>query len=267
MQRGPRVQGVGRIDTPRAGGQPLGRGIWLDYMIVIPIVDLRDGCCVEPFDGANATRDARRAPAPDAPREWAHAGFRHLQVVDLDAAAGVGVNDFVLDELLRETNVEVQVAGDVHSGDRLDQLILAGVSRVVVGTRALEEPDWLAGIAADHPGSVIVSTDVRERRVHTRGQIRILAVDILDLVAELAALPLGGLLVSATPSDGMRPTDLALLEDLAEASPFPIMTCGGVTTLNDLRALAHRGIAAAVIGQPLYSGALDPRAVAQEFGE
>src|SRR5215213_7754749 len=95
-----------------------------------------------------------------------------------------------------------------------------------------------------------------------------LPVDILDVVEELSALPLGGLLVTAVHKEGqLGGTDLPLMEDVVESSTFPVYASGGVTSMQDLRALEHRGLAGAVIGMALYTGALDPVVVAGEFGE
>ena len=142
----------------------------------------------------------------------------------------------------------------------------AGFSRVVVDVAAVEEPEWLASIADGYPGSVLVATDVRERRVVTRGWVRNMSVDIFDVVEELSGLPLGGVLISvANGSGSLTSVDLSLLEDIAEECDFPVLTVGGVATMNDLRALEHRGVSAVVLGSVLYSGALDARAVAQEF--
>ena len=112
----------------------------------------------------------------------------------------------------------------------------------------------------------MVACDVRERRVTTRGWARTLPVDILDVVEELNGLSLGALLVTAVHREGqMRGTDLPLMEDVAEASRVPVLASGGVATMQDLRALEHRGIAGVVIGMALYTGALDPVVVAGEF--
>jgi phosphoribosylformimino-5-aminoimidazole carboxamide ribotide isomerase len=93
-------------------------------------------------------------------------------------------------------------------------------------------------------------------------------VDVLDVVDELNGLPLGGVLVTAVDLEGrMRGTDLALMEDVADRSNFPVIASGGVASLNDIRALEHRGVEAVVLGMALYTGVLDARAVAQEFGE
>jgi len=156
----------------------------------------------------------------------------------------------------------------VRSEERVEELLGAGAASVIVGTRAIEERDWLAELAQRHPGQIIVACDVRERRVTTRGWAHTLPVDILDVVEELNGLPLAGLLVTAVHKEGqLRGTDLPLMEDVAESSQFPVYASGGVTSIEDLRALEHRGIAGAVIGMALYTGAMDPVVVAGEFGE
>lgn len=237
-------------------------------MIAIPAVDIREGACVQLVGGSYADERVRLSDPVAVALSWVRLGFRRLHVVDLDAATGNGSNDGIVDEIVRESGVDVQVGGGIRSAERVQELFDAGATRVVVGTRGLEEPEWLAHIADLFPGLVVVATDVRERRVVTRGWVRTLPLDIFDVVEELNDLPLGGLLVTAVHREGqMAGTDLALMEDVAEASHFPVFASGGVTTMNDLRALENRGVAAAVIGMALYTGALDARAVAQEFSE
>jgi phosphoribosylformimino-5-aminoimidazole carboxamide ribotide isomerase len=236
-------------------------------MIAIPAVDLREGACVQLVGGSYADERVRLSDPVSVARGWPQMGFRRLHVVDLDAATGAGSNWKVVEAILREDSAEVQVGGGVRSTEMVEQILTAGAERVVVGTRALEDPDWLAEVASLHPGLVIVAADVRDRRVVTRGWTRTLPLDILDVVEELNALPLGGLLVTAVHLEGqLRGTDLALMEDVAATSHFPVIAAGGVTTMDDLHALERRGVQAAVIGMALYTGALDARAVAMEFG-
>jgi phosphoribosylformimino-5-aminoimidazole carboxamide ribotide isomerase len=237
-------------------------------VIAIPAVDLREGACVQLVGGSYAEERVRLANPLDVVRSWEHYGFRRLHLVDLDAATGHGSNLSLIRDILAEANVPVQVGGGVRSEDTVEELLGAGAARVIVGTRALEDRDWLAELAQRYPGQIIVACDVRERRVTTRGWARTLPVDILDVVEELNGFPLGGLLVTAVHKEGqLRGTDLPLMEDVAEGSHFPIYASGGVTTVDDLRALDHRGIAGAVIGMALYTGAMDPVVVAGEFGE
>ena len=237
-------------------------------MIAIPAVDLRDGTCVQLVGGSFAQEKVRLENPVEVARSWEHYGFHRLHVVDLDAAMGHGSNIAVVRSLLFDSTVPVQVGGGVRSDELVEELLEAGASRVIVGTRALEEPEWLAELAARHPGEIIVACDVRERRVTTRGWAHTLPLDILDVVEELNPLPLGGLLVTAVHREGLlQGTDLPLMEDVAESSNFPVYASGGVTTMQDLRALEHRGLAGVVIGMALYTGALDPVVVAGEFGE
>jgi phosphoribosylformimino-5-aminoimidazole carboxamide ribotide isomerase len=235
-------------------------------MIAIPTVDVRGGMCVGPSGAKNGAELPVGYPVNVA-RAWAASGFRRLQLVDRDLEAGNASNASVIEDVVRDGALELQISGDVRSLEQIERLADAGASRVVLGGRALDELDWLGHVADLFPGLLVVSTDVRERRVVTRGWVHGLPLDILDLVDDLAGVPLGGLLVSSVHLDAQHtPADLALLEDVAEACEFPVISAGGVTTMDDLRALEHRGVGGAVLGTVLYSGALDPRAVAQEFG-
>jgi phosphoribosylformimino-5-aminoimidazole carboxamide ribotide isomerase len=237
-------------------------------MIAIPAVDVRGGACVQLVGGSYAKERVRLPDPVEVARSWTRYGFRRIHLVDLDAATGHGSNPTVVRQILRDTPTEVQVGGGIRDSDQIADLLADGASHVVVGTRALEEPEWIAEVAAEFPGQVIVAADVRDRRLVTRGWARTLPTDILDTVEELNGLALGGLLVTAVHREGqMQGIDLPLMEDVAETSQMPVLASGGVASVHDLRALAHRGIAGVVIGMALYTGVLDPTAVAGEFGE
>ena len=237
-------------------------------MIAIPAVDIRDGACVQLVGGSYAAERIRIPDPAGVARAWTDAGFTRLHVVDLDAATGRGSNERIVRDLIGLSDMLVQVGGGVRSEDAIERLLRDGAEYVVVGTRAIEEPEWLHGIATQYPGVFIVAADVRERRVVTKGWEKLQHRDISDVIAELNDSPLGGVLVTAVHKEGqMRGTDLFLMEDVAEQSEFPVLASGGITTMNDLRELAERGIAGAVIGMALYTGALDPRAVSGEFSE
>lgn len=237
-------------------------------MIVIPAVDLREGKCVQ-LEGGDYDRERLRFDNPvEVARGWTRLGFRRLHIVDLDAATGRGGNAELVSELLREVDAACQVGGGIRSGDDIERLLQDGADRVVVGTRALEEPEWLAGTASTFSGRLIVAVDARDRRVVTRGWQRTLTRNVLDVVEELNDLPLAGLLVTAVHREGqLAGTDLFLMEDVADLAEHPVIASGGIATPRDLRELAERGIAAAVVGMALYTGALDARAVAEEFAE
>lgn len=235
-------------------------------MIVIPAVDLREGACVQLVGGSYADEQVRLENPLEVARGWTRAGFSRLHVVDLDAATARGDNAAIVRDILSEVPAHVQVGGGVRSGDTIERLLDEGATWVVLGTRALEEPEWLAGTASSFPGQLIVAADVRERQVVTRGWARTLSRTVLDVIEQLNDIPLGGVLVTAVHREGqLAGTDLFLMEDVAELSAHPVIASGGITTVSDLRELADRGIAAAVVGMALYTGAMDARAVAEEF--
>jgi len=237
-------------------------------MIAIPALDLRGGACVQLAAGSY-DQEVIRIPDPiGVALAWRQYGFRHLHVVDLDAVAGRGNNATEIQAILGATDVEVQVGGGIRSRELIERALNDGAQRVIIGTRALEDPDWLVEMCSLFPGFIVVAADVRDRKILSHGWTRTHPKLVLDLVQDLNGLPLAGVLVTAVHrEEAMRGTDLPLMEDVADTAEFPVFASGGLGSLNDLRALADRGVAAAVIGMALYTGAIDPWIVAEEFAE
>ena len=235
-------------------------------MIVIPAVDLRGGACVQLVGGSFAEERVRIADPVAVARKWIDAGFPRLHVVDLDAAVGAGDNSREVDGIIRLPGVRTQVGGGVRSTERVMALLAGGAACVVVGTRAIDDPAWLAEIATRYPGTIIVAADVRQRRITANGWTRERDVDVADFARRIAELPLAGILVTAVHREGqMNGCDLPLMTEIAETTRLPIVASGGIASAAELRELAARGISAAVVGMSLYTGALDARAIAEEF--
>jgi phosphoribosylformimino-5-aminoimidazole carboxamide ribotide isomerase len=237
-------------------------------MIAIPAIDLRDGHCVQLVGGDYAKEAVRLDEPLRVAQRWVAAGFTRLHLVDLDAATGRGSNRELLREIVTRAGVPAQVGGGVRDAQAVDTLLEDGADRIVIGTRGVEDVEWLAEQADRAPGRLILAADVKGRTVVTRGWAKETKREILDLVRELEALPLAGLLVTAVQKEGkMQGTDLALMEDVVDASPWPVIGSGGVGSMQDLRALQDRGVAAVVLGMALYTDAIDARVVAEEFAE
>src|SRR6266513_2908631 len=237
-------------------------------MIAIPALDLRGGACVQLVAGSY-DQEVIRIPDPvGVAVAWRQYGFHHLHVVDLDGVSGSGNNANEIRAILGATDAEVQVGGGVRSRGAIEQSLANGAYRVVIGTRALEDPDWLVEMSELFPGQIIVAADVRDRKILSHGWTRTHPKLVLDLVEDLNGLPLAGVLVTAVHREAaMHGTDLPLMEDVAEIADVPVFASGGLGNINDLRALADRGVAAAIVGMALYSSAMDPWAVAEEFEE
>lgn len=235
-------------------------------MIAMPAIDIRDGACVQLVGGSFDDERIRIAAPLEALDRWARAGFGRVHVVDLDAALGVGSNRDRIGALLASGAATLQVGGGVRTTGVASALLAAGAERVIVGTRALEEPAWLEELAGLHPGRIVVAVDVRDDAVVTHGWVRRLPVPIRDVADRLRGLPLGGLLITAVHVEGrLTGPDLTLVATIVRGASVPVIASGGIATMDDLRCLAAAGAARAVIGMALYTGALDARAVAEEF--
>lgn len=224
-------------------------------MLVIPKIELVSGALV-----GDAPEQARGS------RGWSELGFSRLHLVDRDGIAGGSRNGSLIETLARDGGLEVDLAAGDESLERLEESLELGATRVVVGPRGLAELDWLATAADNFPGSLMLESSVRERRVVTRGWVRTLPIDLLDLVDELAGVPLAGLLIT-TPEAGGNGVELGLLEDVADACECPVLVEEAHPTMADLYAFENRGLAGVVIPARALAEELDARAVAREFAQ
>jgi phosphoribosylformimino-5-aminoimidazole carboxamide ribotide isomerase len=236
-------------------------------MIALPAIDLRGGACVQLVGGDYAVERVRVPDPPLQARVFEEAGFTRLHVVDLDAATGRGDNADVIEAIARATKMELQVGGGVRGVERAERLFALGAATVVVGTRAVEDRDFREDLARRFPKRIVLALDVRERDVLVRGWQASSGRTVIDLLAETADLELAGILVTAVHKEGLLGgADANLMHELAGATKHPLIASGGVSTPSDLAELERAGCAGCVIGMALYTGALDPRAIAAVYG-
>lgn len=237
-------------------------------MIALPAVDLRGGRCVQLVGGRP---EDERVSLPDpvaVARSWREKGFRALHVVDLDAALDRGDNLELVTRIVREAPGETQVGGGVRDVARAEALLEAGADRVVVGTRAVDDPRWRADLAGRFPGRIVVAADVREGRVLRRGWTETSQLEVTAFVRELSELPLAGILCTDVAREGrVEGIDREGVRGVLEAAGLPVWISGGVSRIEELRFLHGAGAAGAVLGMALYTGALNVQQVAGEFGQ
>jgi phosphoribosylformimino-5-aminoimidazole carboxamide ribotide isomerase len=235
-------------------------------MIAYAAVDLRRGRVVQLVGG---NPDEVRVDLPDpaaVARQWQDAGFAALHVVDLDAALGVGENLASIEAILAHVSIPVQVGGGVRTAEAAAALLDRGAARVVVGTRAIEEPDWLGRLVHRQPGRVVLAADIADGQVLVRGWTMGVGISVDRLFGQVDRLDLGGILVTDVAREGtMSGADVDTFRTLADATRHPLLASGGIAGMEDLRSLAAAGAAGVVLGMALYTGALDPGAVAREF--
>jgi phosphoribosylformimino-5-aminoimidazole carboxamide ribotide isomerase len=236
-------------------------------VIAAPAVDLKGGRCVQ-LVGGRPEDERVSLPDPVAQAErWSERGFGTLHIVDLDAALGSGDNlDLVL-RIVAATPADTQVGGGIRDEARAEALLEAGVDRVVVGTRAVDDPQWLAVLAERWPGKVMIALDTRDGRILRKGWTEDTGLELAGYLPGLAALPLAGVLATDVGREGrLEGIDRSAVGRTIELSPHGVWASGGVTTMDELQYLDDAGAAGAVLGMALYTETLDPTDVAARWG-
>jgi len=227
---------------------------------LFPAIDLLDGRAVRLYQG-DYDRGTVYSDDPVAQaRVFAEAGARWIHVVDLDAArSGTPRNREVIAAITAAVDVPVQTGGGVRNEEAAEALFAVGVERVVIGTAALERPEFVRHLASRH--RVVVGLDARGREVAVRGWEEGSGRDLLDVAAEFADAGVESLVVTEIGRDGtLEGPDLAGLAEVLSVTTLPVIASGGVGSLDDLHALAalrsaHRSLAGVIVGRALYEGA------------
>ncbi|MCD9622535.1 1-(5-phosphoribosyl)-5-[(5-phosphoribosylamino)methylideneamino]imidazole-4-carboxamide isomerase [Rhabdothermincola salaria] len=229
-------------------------------MDLYPAIDLRGGKCVRLYQG-DYGRETVYGDDPVAQAQaFAAAGAPWIHVVDLDGArTGEGANREAIARIAQHVDVPVQTGGGIRDEAAAEALFEAGVSRIVIGTAALEQPELVRSLAARF--SVAVGLDARGREVAVRGWEEGSGRDLLEVAGEFADAGVAALIVTEIGRDGtLAGPDLSGLAEVLEASPLPVIASGGVGTLDDLVALAglqvgDRRLHGAIVGRAIYEGA------------
>lgn len=230
-------------------------------MIIFPAIDLKGGQCVRLAEGdmARATVYADDPAAQAA--VFRAAGATHLHVVDLDGAfAGDSRNaDGVKAALSGFGTGKVQVGGGIRTPKHVESWLAAGVWRVVMGTAALDNPDLVKGLAADHPGRIVVAVDARDGMVATRGWADVSTLPVADLAKRFEDAGVAAVLFTDVGRDGMlKGVNVEATLALAAGTSLPVIASGGVASIADIHALLGKpGIEGVITGRALYDGRLD----------
>lgn len=257
---------TGNPEDPMAGNPLL---VWGEPppFAALPAVDLKGGRCVQLVGGRPEDEQVSLPDPVAVANQWWETGFENLHLVDLDAALGSGDNLDVLRELLAATPATTQVGGGIRDDARADALVEAGADRIIVGTRAVDDREWLHNLAWRHPLKVVVAADVRDGLVLRKGWTESSGLPVGEFLTGLAELPLAGALVTDVGQEGrLQGIQRDAVADVLSASGVPVWISGGVTTEDELAFLEERGALGAVLGMALYTGALDPSSVAGRWG-
>jgi len=226
-------------------------------LILLPAVDVKDGKAVRLVQGELSQESSYGAPI-DAALDFQNSGAQWLHLVDLDAAFGIGSNHEILAEVVGKLDIKVELSGGIRDDASLERALATGCARINLGTAALENPDWTSRVIKKYGERIAVGLDVRGHTLAARGWTKE-GGDLFETLARLDRNGCARYVVTDVAKDGtMQGPNLNLLREVAEVTKAPIIASGGVSTLDDIRALRSLtdiGIEGSIVGKALYARA------------
>lgn len=236
---------------------------------LLPAIDLLEGRCVRLRQGNYDDSTVFSDDPVEMAMKWKNEGAERLHLVDLDGArAGKPVNQDVVRRIVETTGLPCQLGGGIRSEESVrSTLEVTGVDRVIIGTKALREPDWFAGICRNFPGKLALGLDAKNSMVATDGWLEVSQVSVKELAQRFVGVPIAAVIYTNIANDGMmQGIDQQTLDDfrmLAEMG-LPVIASGGVTTMKDIEALKkihddQPGLIGVITGRAIYEGTIRVR--------
>jgi len=232
-------------------------------MLLIPAIDLKDGACVRLKQGRMEDNTVFSDDPLAMAQRWVDAGARRLHLVDLDGAfAGSPRNRSSIAAICEAfPDLPIQVGGGIRDEETIEQYLDMGVSYVIIGTKAVAEPHFIADVCLSFPGHIIVGLDAKDGKVAIDGWAKISSHDVTDLARRFEQDGVSSIVFTDIARDGMmQGANMEATRALARAVRIPIIASGGMTDMNDIERLidaADDGVAGAIIGRALYEGGID----------
>jgi phosphoribosylformimino-5-aminoimidazole carboxamide ribotide isomerase len=230
-------------------------------MQIWPAIDLRGGKCVRLKQGDYARETVYGDDPAAVAKQWVGEGAEFLHIVDLDGARdGTRANLAAVKAIVDAVDIPCELGGGVRDEATIDAYLDLGLSRLVLGTRALREPDWFRDVCSTRPDKLVLGVDARDGKVATDGWLETSGEDAVDLARRFDDLPLAAIVYTDIAKDGMlQGANLEAMRAMNEAVKAPVIASGGVTSEEDVRRLAEIAMAGCIIGRALYEGRLTLR--------
>jgi phosphoribosylformimino-5-aminoimidazole carboxamide ribotide isomerase len=232
-------------------------------VLIIPAIDLKDGECVRLRQGRMDDSTVFSGKPVDMAARWVDAGARRLHLVDLNGAfAGEPVNGEVVKDIAKAyPDLPIQIGGGIRGGETIEAYLKAGVEYVIIGTKAVKEPDFVTEMCQQFPGHIIVGIDAKKGLVATDGWAEVTEVKAADLAKRFESDGVSSIVYTDIDRDGMmQGVNVEATLAMAKASSIPVIASGGITNMDDIVALnkvANQGILGAITGRAIYEGTLD----------
>ncbi len=231
-------------------------------MIVIPAIDLKNGKCVRLVQGDMDQETVYSENPPEMASHWENLGAERLHLVDLDGAVeGQPRNLDLIREIVKSLSIPVEVGGGIRNMETVESYLTAGVESVVIGTRAFEEPDFVAEACRKFPERVIVGIDAKNGYVAVKGWTEVTKMLATELASRMEGLGVSTIIFTDIQRDGMQTgPNIESTRALAESVKVPVIASGGISSLEDISNLMKiepYGVTGAITGRAIYTGSLD----------
>ena len=227
-------------------------------MLIIPAVDLKGKKCVQLIQGDPNKKHLELNNPVEVAKKFVDEGAEYLHIIDLDAAFGTGNNRDVIKSIIKEVNVPVEVGGGIRSLDIAKELINLGVDRVIVGTKAILEPEFIEELNKEiGKDKIVLAVECKDGKVVVKGWKEKIDKTPIEVINDFED-KVGYILFTNVDVEGLlKGINVDIIKELIENTKIPIIYSGGVTTLNDIKALKEIGVYGVVIGSALYKGLID----------
>ncbi len=227
-------------------------------MQIWPAIDLRGGKCVRLQQGDYQRETVYHDDPAAMARHWVEHGAQYLHLVDLDGARdGKPVNLAAIRAIVSAVDIPCELGGGIRSEEAIGELLDLGLSRLVIGTLAIKEPDWFKQMCRKFPDRLVLGVDARDGMVATDGWLETSSLRAVDLAAAFDDLPLAAVVYTDIATDGMlQGPNIAAMTEMCDAISTPLIASGGVSCAADVAQLATTAVAGCIIGKALYEGRL-----------
>ncbi|WP_096087019.1 1-(5-phosphoribosyl)-5-[(5-phosphoribosylamino)methylideneamino]imidazole-4-carboxamide isomerase [Agaribacterium haliotis] len=232
-------------------------------MLIIPAIDLKDGACVRLRQGLMEDSTVFSDDPVSMAAKWVDAGCRRLHLVDLNGAFdGKPVNGEIVTAISKAyPELPIQIGGGIRSAETIEAYLEAGVNYLIIGTKAVKEPEFVTEMCKRFPGHIIVGLDAKDGLVATDGWAEVSSVKATELAKRFEQDGVNEIVYTDIARDGMmQGVNVEATLAMAEASSIPVIASGGITNMDDIKALSAvsaRGISGAITGRAIYEGTLD----------
>lgn len=228
-------------------------------MLIIPAIDLKDGKCVRLTQGKKEAETVFSNNPVEVAKLWQEQGAKYIHVVDLDGAfEGKPKNLSIVEQIVKNTKIPIQFGGGLRTTQDVKMVLELGVNRVIVGTRAIDSPSWVAELCSKFPKRIAIGIDAKDGKVAVKGWTSVCEWTAPAFAKEMERLLPSAIIYTDISKDGMlQGPNILGLQELVATVVTPIIASGGVSSLDDIKTLSQLPIAGMIVGKALYTGGIN----------